>query len=76
MFANRILNTILISADKQAAVLKASAIGLAISISAHLILVRAYGATGAGISALITEAGLFVMFLPLTKFVLTGSRKG
>ena len=63
MFSNRLLNTILISTDKQTAVLRASAIGLAISACAHVILVRLYGATGAGVSALIAEACVFLMFM-------------
>lgn len=63
MISNRLLNTILISTDKQTAVLTASAIGLAISACAHLILVRLYGATGAGISALIAEVCVLLMFM-------------
>lgn len=65
MFSNWLLNTILISTDKQTAVLKVSATGLAISACAHVILVRLYGATGAGISALIAEVCVFLMFMRL-----------
>ena len=63
MFSNRLLNTILISTDKQTAVLRASAFGLAVSACAHVVLVRLYGATGAGISALIAEACVFFLFM-------------
>ena len=65
MFSNRLLNVILISTDRQTAVLRASAIGLAISACANLILVRLYGATGAGISALIAEVCVFLMFMQI-----------
>lgn len=63
MFSNWLLNTILVSTDKQGAVLKVSAIGLGISIMAHFALIRPYGATGAGMAALFAEVCVFAMFM-------------
>lgn len=67
MFANWLLNTILVSADKQSVVLRVTAKGLGISIIAHLVLIPIYGVLGAGIAAVCAELCIFSLYIRLSK---------
>lgn len=67
MFANWLLNTILISTDRQGIVLRVTGTGLAVSVAAHVVLVSLYGALGAGIASFIAEFFVFAMYIVISR---------
>lgn len=67
MFANLVLNTVLVSADEQGKVLQTAAAGLFVSVTAHFVLVPRYGIEGAAIAALTAEIFVCAMFLNVAR---------
>ena len=63
MFANMLLNTMLISANKEGSVLKVAACGLLILTSANLILTQRFGAIGTAYSVVTSESCVFIILL-------------
>jgi O-antigen/teichoic acid export membrane protein len=67
MFANTLLNTILISANMETYMLRVAAAGLVVMAASNLILVRPLGAIGAACSVVLSEASILAMLLTALK---------
>lgn len=70
MFANWTLNTILISADMERYVVRAAIAGLAVTVTANLILVRQMGMIGAAYSLAVSEVSIFVLLMYVSRRML------
>lgn len=69
MFANMMLNTILVSADQQGSVVRVAAIGLVVMAASNLVLVPRFGIVGSASCIALSEACI------LTMLVLTVGRR-
>ncbi|MHB0999882.1 MAG: flippase [Armatimonadota bacterium] len=63
LFVNFILNTILISANREKIVLRTAVIGLIIMITSNAILVSGHGAMGAAYSVVISEISMHIILI-------------
>jgi len=63
MFTNVMLNTILISADQQAVVVRVAAAGLAVMTCSNLLLAARFGIVGAAACVAVSEACVLMMLL-------------
>lgn len=61
MFANVMLNTILISANQQSVAVRVAAAGLAVMTCSNLLLVSRFGVVGAAASVAVSETSVLVM---------------